>query len=329
MPKRRPGAGPASAGSRAGFGFGVSAYLMWGVLPLYLSLTRQAGAVEVIAHRVIWSALLCLGIIAAGGQWRALRAVARSGRAMGALSLAAILLTGNWLVFVWAIFNGQLVDAALGYFINPLVSVLLGVVFLGERLRVAQWAAVATAAGAVVVMTLSLGAFPWVALALAISFGLYGYIEKRVGGRVSAVVSLTVETLLVLPLAAAYALWLAAAGAGTFPALGWGHSLALAGLGVATAAPLLAFNAAARRLPLSVLGFVQYLCPVMHFITGLLFFHEPMSAGRWFGFAAVWVALAILSADGVWHARRAGAPRARPASPAEPARRPRPGLSGS
>jgi chloramphenicol-sensitive protein RarD len=290
---------------------GVSAYLLWGGLPLYLALARPAGALEVIAHRIIWSLALCALAVALGRLWPAVKAAVASPRRLAALAGASLLLTVNWLTFVWAIFNGQLVEAALGYFINPLVSVLLGVAFLGERLRPAQWAAVAVASAAVIVITAAQRMFPWVALVLAVSFGLYGYIEKRVGVRVPAVVSLSVETALIAPFALAYAVWLAATGSGTFPGLGWGHNLVLVGLGLVTAAPLLLFNAAARRLPLSVLGFVQYLCPVMHFLTGLLFFHEAMSAGRWFGFAAVWAALVTLSADAVWQARRAARAAAR------------------
>ncbi|MDR1392609.1 MAG: EamA family transporter RarD [Bifidobacteriaceae bacterium] len=293
------------AGRRAGFISGIAAYLMWGFLPLYLALTKPAGAVEVIAHRIIWSALICLILIGLTRSWTAFGRPWRRPRDISRLALAGVLLTINWLVFVWAIFNGQLVEAALGYFINPLVSVVLGVVFLGERLRPAQWLAVVTATSAVVVMSLALGRWPWVALALALSFGFYGYIEKLVGGNTAAVVSLSVETLVVLPTAVGYVIWLMAAGQSTFPSLGWGHNLVLAGLGVATAAPLLAFNAAARRLPLSVLGFLQYLCPVLQFLTGLMVFHEPMSPARWFGFAAVWVALVVLSADAVHHARSA------------------------
>jgi chloramphenicol-sensitive protein RarD len=267
-------------------------------------LARPAGAVEVIAHRLIWSALMLVVIAAATRQFAALKRAFARPRALAVLSVAGVLLTINWLVFVWAIFHGELVNAALGYFINPLVSVLLGVVFLGERLSVAQWAAVGIGAVAVVVVWLGATSFPWVALALAFSFGLYGYIEKRVGASISAVTSLSVETLVLLPVALGYVVVAGLDGEAAFGRHGAWHMVAMVGLGAVTLAPLLLFNGAARRLPLSVLGLIQYLCPVMQFVTGMVFFHEAMPPARWVGFGVVWVALAVLSADAVWQARR-------------------------
>ncbi|MDR0626009.1 MAG: EamA family transporter RarD [Bifidobacteriaceae bacterium] len=289
---------------RNGLILGIGAYVLWGVMPLYLVLTKPAQAVEVIAHRVIWSAWFLAVIAALSGQLRTLgRALVRP-RHLAAVSLAGGLLTVNWLTFVWAVFDGQIVVAALGYFINPLVSVLLGVVLLGERLRPAQWAAVGIGAVAVVVVASGTGPFPWVALVLALSFGFYGYIEKRIGGRLSAVVSLSAETLVLLPLALAYVVWLQLGGKGTFASLGFGHASAMVGLGAATLLPLLLFNGAARRLPLSVVGMLQYLAPVGQFATGVVVFGEPMPPARWIGFAIVWLALIILSVDAVHHTRR-------------------------
>jgi chloramphenicol-sensitive protein RarD len=289
---------------RTGLVFGVGSYLLWGVMPLYLVMVRPAGAVEVIAHRLVWSALMLVIIAAATKQMRDLKKAFAAPRSLAVLGVAGILLTVNWLVFVWAVFDGQLVNAALGYFINPLVSVLLGVVFLGERLRVTQWTAVGIGTVAVVVVWLGAATFPWVALALAFSFGLYGYIEKRVGKTISAVTSLSVETLVLTPLGIAYAVILGARGDAAFGHHGLGQALAMVGLGAITLAPLLLFTGAARRLPLSVLGLIQYLCPVMQFITGVVFFHESMPAARWAGFAIVWVALIVLSADAVWRRGR-------------------------
>jgi chloramphenicol-sensitive protein RarD len=282
---------------------GVGAYLLWGVLPLYLVLLQPAGPVEVIIHRILWSLLFCAVLLVFTRQVDATWGVLRRPATLGVLGLAGVLLTINWLVFVWAALTDHLVDAALGYFINPLVSVLLGVVLLGERLRPVQWVALGIASSAVVAIGFTTGAFPWVALTLAFSFGTYGYIEKRVGGRIPAVTTLTVETLVLAPFAVGYVVWSELTQIATFADYGWGHALALAGMGVVTAAPLLLFNAAARRLPLSVLGFVQYLCPVMQFATGVWLFGEPMPPARWFGFAAVWVALVVLSADAVRRSR--------------------------
>ncbi|MDR2567126.1 MAG: EamA family transporter RarD [Bifidobacteriaceae bacterium] len=309
-PRDRP-----KPGRRTGPALGVGAYFLWGLLPLYLLLAEPAGALEVIAHRLIWSAVMLLVIVAATGQFASLWRAFANLRALGALSLAGVLLTVNWLVFVWAIYHGQLVNAALGYFINPLVSVLLGVVLLGERLRAVQWAAVGVGAVAVVAVGFGVGSFPAVALALAFSFGFYGYIEKRVGGGVSAVTSLSVETLVMVPFGLAYAVALGTRGEAAFGANGPWHALIMVGLGAVTLAPLLLFNGAARRLPLSVLGLIQYFCPVMQFITGVVFLHESMPPVRWAGFGLVWVALIVLSADAVWRSRRSASRRRVPASP--------------
>jgi chloramphenicol-sensitive protein RarD len=283
---------------RSGFTLGVGAYLLWGFLPLYLLLLDPAGPVEVIAHRIVWSLVICLVVVLATRRHRELWAVLRSPRALGTLALASVLLTINWLVFVYSVSINRLAEASLGYFMNPLVSIALGVLLLHEQLRRTQWAAIGIAAVAVVVIGVAGGRFPWIAVVLALSFGFYGFVEKRAGETVSAVTALTVETLVVTPLALAFVGYLTARGQQHFIGYGAGQAWAMVGVGVATAAPLLLFNEAARRLPLSWVGLLQYLCPIFQFIIALAVMHEPMPAARWAGFALVWVALTLL----VWEA---------------------------
>jgi chloramphenicol-sensitive protein RarD len=246
----------------------------------------------------------CLAVVAATGRGRELGSVLTNRRTAGTLAISAALLTVNWLVFVYSIESGQLVDGALGYFINPLVTVALAVVFLHERLRPAQWVALGVAGSAVMVISLAYGRFPWIAVVLSLSWGMYGYVEKGVGRTVSAVTALSVETLWAAPLAVGYVVWLTADGRQTFVGAGPTHSWLLVGVGIATVVPLLLFNGAARRLPLSVLGLTQYLCPVMQFLVAVVVLREPMAPARWVGFAIVWVALAILTADALRAARR-------------------------
>jgi len=297
------------ARDRAGLAYGLGAYLLWGAMPLYFPLLRPAGAVEIIAHRVMWSLAFCLTILAVTRGWAPFRAALRSGRSLRILSAAAALVAVNWLVYVYAVLSGQVVDAALGYFVNPLVTVLLAVFVLGERLRPPQWAALALGGIAVVVIAVGYGRVPWISLVLAASFGLYGLAKNRVGPSVPAVAGLAVETLVLAPLAAGYLLWLAAAGSGTFAAYGAPHALALASAGVVTATPLLLFGAAARRIPLSILGLIQYLTPTIQFLIGVVVLGEDMPPARWAGFALVWLALAVLTVDGVRRARLVGTRR--------------------
>jgi chloramphenicol-sensitive protein RarD len=281
-----------------GLGLGAGAYLLWGVLPLYFPLLAPAGAVEIIGHRVVWSLAVCLLLLAATRGWAPFRTALTTPRTLGLLALAAAFVAVNWTVYVYAVLSDQVVDASLGYFINPLVTVALAVFVLGERLRPAQWAALGAGATAVVVITVGYGRVPWISLALAFTFAIYGLIKNRVGRTVPAVAGLAVETTVLFPVALAYLMWLGATGAGTFGAHGAGHDVALASAGVVTAVPLLMFSAAARRLPLSVVGMLQYITPTMQFLLGVLFFHEHMPAARWWGFALVWLALVILAADG-------------------------------
>lgn len=282
-----------------GLANGASAYLLWGVLPLYFTLLVPAGPVEIIAHRVLWSLVFCAVVLTVGRAWGAFGVVLRSGRTLGVLSVAAVLLAVNWLTFVYGTLSGHVVDAALGYFINPIVTVALAVLVLRERLRRLQWVALGVSAAAVVVITIGVGRLPWVALTLAFSFGVYGLLKNRVGRSVGAAPSLAVETLVLAPLAAGYLLWLTASGDGSFGHHGAGQAWALVGTGVITALPLLFFGEAARRLPLSVVGMLQYLAPILQFLIGVIVLHETMPPARWWGFGLVWVALVLLTVDGV------------------------------
>jgi chloramphenicol-sensitive protein RarD len=290
---------PVAAIDRRGLVLGLGAYLCWGFLPLYFPLLSPAGPVEIIAHRVVWSLLFCLVVLLVTRTWGAFAAVFRSRRVLGMLAVAGALVAVNWLVYVYGVLNGHTIDTALGYYINPLVTVALAVLMLGERLRPAQWVALATGAVAVVVITVGVGRLPWIALALAASFGAYGLIKNRVGRTVPALASLAVETTVLAPVALAYLGWLASTGASAFGANGAPHTAALVASGVITAIPLLLFGGAARRLPLSIVGLLQYLAPTLQFAIGVLVFHELMPAARWWGFALVWVALVILTVDGL------------------------------
>lgn len=287
-----------------GLAAGLGAYLLWGFLPLYFPLLEPAGAVEIIAHRVVWSLLFCALGLAVTRTWRTLRVVRDRRTAVG-LAVASVLVAVNWLTFVVGVLTGHTVDAALGYYINPLVTVALAVLVLGERMRPAQWAALGTGAVAVAVIAVGMGRVPWVALVLAGSFGAYGLIKNRVGRKVPALTSLAVETAALAPVAGAYLAWLVAAGTLEFGRHGTGHALALAALGVITAVPLLLFGSAARRLPLSLVGLLQYVAPTMQFVVGVVVFAEPMPTARWWGFALVWVALVILTVDGLRAGRAA------------------------
>jgi chloramphenicol-sensitive protein RarD len=255
--------------------------------------------------------VLLLAVTRTTGQ---LRAVLHDRRLLATLSVGAVLVAVNWSVYVWAVLADRVLDAALGYFINPVVTVLLAVVVLRERLRPLQWVAIGFGLAAVAVLTVGVGRVPWVSLVLAFSFGLYSLVKNRVGGRVAPAPGLAAETLVLTPFALAYLAWLAATGDNTFAAHGVWHALALASAGVVTAIPLLLFAAAARRVPLSVIGLLQYLTPVLQFVVGLLVFHEHMPVARWIGFMLVWAALAVLTFDGLraMRAGRAAAARHRP-----------------
>jgi len=263
--------------------FGLAAYGLWGILPLYFAILEPAGPLEIVANRVVWSLLFCVLLMTAMRSWRPFKAALVDKRTLGTLSLAAALIAVNWLTYTVAVLSERTVEASLGYFINPLISVLLGVLILKERLRRAQWAALSVAFIAVLV--------------LAFSFGFYGLVKKNVGSKVDAVSSLSVETLVLTPLAGAVMAVLMVQGQATLLDNGPGHFWLMAAGGLITALPLLFFGAAARRLPLSMVGMLQYLAPLIQFILALAVFNEPMPLERWIGFGLIWLSLIILTTD--------------------------------
>lgn len=281
----------------AGLLFAIGAYGLWGFLPAFFLLLAPSGAVEIVAWRILFSLVFCALLLTVARGWQPFLVIARDRRAVLILGLAGLLVLVNWLVYVFAVLSGHVVEASLGYFTNPIVTVLLGVLVLGERLRPLQWVSVGILAIAVLVLAFNYGAFPWIALALAVSFGLYGLIKKRVGGRVDAVSGLTIETALLAPLAAVGLVALAMTTGLTFGTISPAHTLLLISAGVVTAVPLLLFAAAARRVPLTYLGLTQFLAPVLQFLFGVFLLNEDMPISRWVGFGLVWVALVILSID--------------------------------
>ncbi|GAB3593449.1 EamA family transporter RarD [Angustibacter peucedani] len=298
---------PETPSQRFGTAYGFGAYLLWGVFPLYFHLLRPAGAIEIVVHRVLWTLVVCAVVLAVTREVGWVRTMVRRPRQLTMLAVAASVLALNWGVYVYGVNTGRVVETALGYFINPLVTVLVGVVVLHERLRVAQWVAVGLGAVAVTVLTIGYGHPPWIALVLAVSFATYGLMKKRVGADVGAVASLTTETVLLAPVAVAALVWLEASGRGSFTGHGPGHAVLLASTGVATAVPLLLFAAAARRVPLVMMGLLQFVTPVLQLLCGVLVLHEHVPASRWVGFAIVWAALVVLSADSLRTARSARA----------------------
>ena len=288
---------------RSGLAAAVGAYVLWGLFPLYWPLLEPAAAVEILAHRIVWSLAFLVVVLGATFGFRWLRGIDRRQAAL--LLLAAVLVTVNWGTFIYAVNSGHVVETSLGYFINPLVTVALAVLVLGERLRRAQLIAVAIASVAVAVLTLDYGRPPWIALVLAFSFGTYGLVKKHAD--VDGTQSLAIETAFLTPVALGYLVWLGAAGEGTLTSEGAGHVALLAGAGVTTAVPLMLFGAAAIRIPLATIGLLQYIAPVMQFLIGVLVFDEAMPPERLAGFALVWSALMVFAVDAVRAARR-GAP---------------------
>jgi chloramphenicol-sensitive protein RarD len=293
----------------AGILFGIGAYGLWGLLPLYFFVLMPAGAVEIVANRVVWSLVFCALLITVTRSWTVLVRALRDRAVFGSLALAAFLIAVNWLTYTYGVTTGQAVEASLGYFINPLVSVLLGVLVLKEKLRPLQWSAVGIGFIAVGVLTYSYGKLPWIALTLAFSFGLYGFVKKRVGPKVDAVTSLSVETIVLAPFAAATMIYLAVAGTATLTTQGPGHFWLLLASGVITAVPLLFFGASARRLPMTTIGLLQYFAPMLQFILALLVFKETMTLDRWIGFGVVWLALLVLTVDMLRTARKSSLAR--------------------
>lgn len=277
--------------------YGISAYGLWGLLPLYFVLLSPAGSIEIVANRVLWSLLFCVLLVTVTKAWPRVLAAAKDKRVLGTLAIASVLIAVNWLTYTYGVTTGRAIEASLGYFINPLVSVLLGVLVLKEKLRPAQWTAVGVGVVAVAVLSVSYGQLPWIALALAFSFGLYGFVKKRVGSRVDAVASLSIETAVLTPIAAVTMVILALNGASTLTGYGAGHFWWMAASGIITAVPLLFFGASARRLPMTTIGLLQYVAPVLQFIIATAVLKEQMGLDRWIGFGIVWLALLILTVD--------------------------------
>lgn len=292
----------ANTDSKSGLIFGALAYLCWGFFPLYWPLLDPASPWEVLAHRIVWTLVLCIGLLTITRTWTAFAAILRRRRLMALMAVASLVISINWGAFIWGVTNGHVIETSLGYFINPLVTVLLGVFVLGEQLRRAQWVAVALGIIAVLVLTIDYGRPPWVSLVLASTFAAYGFIKKR--ANLGTVEALSVETTISAPFAVAYLTFLGATGTLTFGHAGTANTLLLMGTGVVTAIPLLLFGAAATRLTLTTIGMIQYLGPILQFIFGLTIFDEPMTGARWAGFVIVWSALVIFTIDAVRNRRR-------------------------
>lgn len=288
--------------SRRGVWLGASAYLTWGFFPLYWPLLKPAGALEILAHRVVWALVLIAIMLLVVQRWSAVRAIMRDRRRMIILVVAAITIAINWGTYIWGVNNGHVVETSLGYFINPLVTVVIGVVILGERLRPVQWGAIGLAAVAVVELTIDYGRLPYIALVLAFSFGTYGLMKKQ--ANLPALEGLALETILLAPIALVYLGSLQATGGLVFGHDGWVNAALLAGTGVMTAFPLLMFAGAATRVPLTTLGLLQYLTPTLQFILGLVVFHEEMTGPRWLGFVLIWAALAIITGEAIANRRK-------------------------
>lgn len=287
---------------RRGIACGIAAYGLWGLMPLYFPLLEPAGALEIVAHRMVWSFAFIVLALAVWRRWSWLPRLLRKPRQLGLLALAAVAIAGNWGTYVWGVNHGHVVEVSLGYFINPLLTVLLGVLVMRERLRPLQWASVGVAAIAVGALTVEYGHPPWIAFILAGCFAAYGLLKKRAD--VQSADSLAVETGFQLLPALIFLLVLGARGEGTFTQLGAGHALLLASAGLVTALPLFFFGAAAIQVPLTLIGLLQYITPTMQFLIGVLIYHEAMPRARLFGFCLIWLALALLTYDG-FRTRRA------------------------
>lgn len=293
-----------------GTAMGVAAYLLWGLFPLYFDALKPTGPWEILAHRILWTLVLCGAALLILRDLGWLRPVLRQPRLLAGVTIAALLISTNWIVYIVAVTSGHTSDAALGYFLNPLVTVALGVVVLRERLRPLQWVAVGIGVLAFVYLAVVAGTFPVTALALAFSFGLYGLVKNKVGVHLNALQGLTLETAILAPIAAAVLVGIAVWGGGLdFARHGAGHAALLAFAGVATAVPLLLFAAAARRIPLVTVGLIQFATPIMQLLCAVLFLGEHVSPERWIGFGIVWVALTLLTVDTVVTLRRARAGR--------------------
>lgn len=290
---------------RSGLAYGFAAYGMWGLVPLFWPLLEPAGAVEILAHRMVWSLVAVVLVLLALRRWSWIRPLLRQPARLGMIAIAAAVISVNWGLYIWGVNSGHVVETSLGYFINPLVSIGFGVLLLHERLRPVQWVAVGVGVAAVAVLSVGYGSLPWIALTLAFSFATYGLVKKRIG--LGGLESLAAETAVQFLPALGFVIFLAARGDSTFGSEGAGHSALLASSGLITALPLICFGTAAVRLPLSTIGMLQYIAPIFQFALGVAVFHESMPPERWAGFSLVWLALALLTWDALRTARRARA----------------------
>ena len=287
---------------RRGFWFGFAAYLVWAIFPLYWPLLKPADATEILAHRILWSLVFVAVLVAGLARVTHLRAVLADRRRLRFIAVGAVFIAVNWGTYIWGVNSGHVVETSLGYFINPLVLVFMGVLLLGERLRPVQWVAIALAVLAVLQLTFDYGRPPWIALILAFSFGTYGLMKKKAD--VGTNEGLAIETAILAPAALTYLLVLQGSGEATLGTEGWPHAVLLVGTGAITAIPLLLFGAAATRVPMTTLGILQYIAPMMQFALGLLVFHEDMTTARWIGFGLVWLDLAVLTLESLVARRR-------------------------
>lgn len=293
-----------TGGSTRGALYALGAYLLWGFLPIYFLQLKPTGPFEVVAWRIILAFVFCLLLLTVLRIWRPFLAIVRQPRLMGLTAVAGVLIYVNWQTYLFGALTDRVIETSLGYFINPIVTVLLGVIVLRERLRVLPWIAVGIAAAAVVVIVVGYGAFPWIALTLAFSFGFYGLVKKQIGPAVDAVSGLTLESLWLLPVAAVQLVFVANLSGITLGTAGVLHTVLLLLAGAVTAVPLLLFASGARRVPLTVIGLLQFVAPIIQFVIGVWVLHEPMTLERWVGFALVWVALVMLSVDSIVAARQ-------------------------
>lgn len=281
---------------------GAGAYAMWGVFPVYFKALQAVPALEILFHRVVWSFLFLVIVVLARGNWRGLKSAASSPRVLTIYTLAAVLLAGNWLIYVWGVNSGHIVETSLGYFINPLFSVAMGVFLLREKLRPMQWVPVGLAAMGVLYLTIQYGSLPWIALGLTFTFGLYGLIKKT--APLGALRGVTLETgILFLP-SLAYLFFLDSQGSAAFGHAGLTITLLLAMVGVVTALPLLMFASSARLIPLWLLGLLQYIAPTGQFLIGVFVYDEPFSSVQLVGFSIIWMALLLFTLEGFYHRRK-------------------------
>ncbi|WP_453985719.1 EamA family transporter RarD [Brevibacterium casei] len=289
---------------RLGLIYGSSAYLLWGLLPLLFAAAAPTGALELVANRVIWALVFCAILLVFARGFARTWQIVKSGSTFWLLAVAAVLIAINWTTFIYGIDTGHLVEISLGYYLNPLISIGLGVVFLKERLRPLQWAAVGFGLVAVIIVGLGLGRVPYLAFSVALSFGFYGLVKNKVGAKVGALEGMTIETAILALPSLAYLGVLAANGTQTFTGYGALHVVIVLLTGPVTAIPLILFGAAARRIPLSWIGMLQYIAPTLQFIIGITILGEAMSTTRWIGFFVIWIAVILLCTDMVRHSRR-------------------------